>query len=56
MTPTATTKENIDLALQMVMQDHQIAKRLGISTEQVDKILSQELRISKFLQGGSLVC
>ena len=43
--PTATTKDNIDLALQMVMQDRrissrQIAERLGISTERADKILT----------------
>ena len=35
---TATTKDNIDLALKMVMQDrhilcHQVAERLGISIE-----------------------
>ena len=50
--PTATTWGSIDLALEMVMQDRriscrQIAERLGISTEQADKILTQELGFSK---------
>ena len=39
---TATTKDNIDLALKMVMQDcriscRQVAERLGISIERADK-------------------
>ena len=46
--PTATTKDKVDLALQLVMQDRriscrQIAERLGISTERADKMLTQEL-------------
>ena len=50
--PTATTQDKVDLALQMVMQDRriscrQIAERLGISIEQADKILTQELGFSK---------
>ena len=50
--PTATTKDNIDLAVQMVMQDRQIscreiAERLGISIERADKIVTQELKFSK---------
>ena len=49
---TTTTKDNLDLALQMVMQDHrischQIAERLGISIERADKILTKELGFSK---------
>ena len=49
---TATTKDNINLALKMVMQDgriscRQIAERLGISIEQADKILTKELGFSK---------
>ena len=49
---TATTKDKVDLALQLVMQDRriscrQIAERLGISTERADKILTQELGFSK---------
>ncbi|XP_029634921.1 protein GVQW3-like [Octopus sinensis] len=52
--PTATTKDNIDLALGMIMQDcrisrRQIAKRLGISTERADNIVIKEL-------GFSMVC
>ena len=40
----ATTKDNLDLALQMVMQGRriscrQIAQRLGISIEQANKII-----------------
>ena len=45
--PTATSKDNIDLAVQMVMQDRQVAQRLGMSTERADKILTQELEFSK---------
>ena len=49
---TATTKDNIDLALKMVMQDRrtscrQVAERLGISIERADKILTKELGFSK---------
>ncbi|CAI9721358.1 Hypothetical predicted protein [Octopus vulgaris] len=50
--PTATTKDNIDLALGMIMQDHrisccQISERLGISTERADYIVTKELVFSK---------
>lgn len=50
--PTAITKDNLDLALQMVMQDRrlscrQIAERLGVSLERADKILTKELKLSK---------
>ena len=49
---TATTKDGVDFALQMVMQDRriscrQMAERLGISTERADKILTQEPGFSK---------
>lgn len=49
---TATTKDNLDLALQMVMQDRriscrQIAERLGISLERADNILTNELGFAK---------
>ena len=49
---TATTKDNIDLAQKMVMQDRhiscrQVAERLGISIEQADKILTKKLGYSK---------
>ncbi|XP_029634494.1 protein GVQW3-like [Octopus sinensis] len=50
--PTATTEDNIDLALGMIMQDRRIscrwaAKRLGISTERADNIVTKELGFSK---------
>ena len=49
---TATTKDNIDLAPKMVMQDRriscrQVAERLRISIERADKILIKELGFSK---------
>ena len=49
---TATTKDNIDLALKVVMQDRrisrcQVAERLGISIERADKILTKELGFPK---------
>ena len=49
---TATTKDNIDLALKMVMQDRriscrQVVERLWISIERADKILTKELGFSK---------
>ncbi|XP_029642711.1 protein GVQW3-like [Octopus sinensis] len=50
--PTVTVKDNLDLALGMIMQDHQIscrqiAERLGISTEREDTIVTKELGFSK---------
>ncbi|XP_029657069.1 protein GVQW3-like [Octopus sinensis] len=49
--PTATTKDNFDLALSMIMQDRriscrQIAERTGISTERADNIVAKELGFS----------
>ena len=49
---TVTTKDNIDLALKMFMQDRriscrQVAERLRISIERADKILTKELGFSK---------
>ena len=46
------TKDNVDLAQQMVEQDRriscrQIAERLGISIERANKILTQKLGFSK---------
>ena len=48
----ATTKDNIDLVLKMVMQDRRIscrkvAERLGISIERAYKILTKELGFLK---------
>ncbi|XP_029634903.1 protein GVQW3-like [Octopus sinensis] len=50
--PTANTEDNIDLALDMIMQDHrilcrQIAERLGISNKRADNIVTKELGFSK---------
>ncbi|XP_029657798.1 protein GVQW3-like [Octopus sinensis] len=50
--PTATTEDNIDLALGMIMQDHriscrQIAEGLGILNERADNIVTKELGFSK---------
>lgn len=50
--PTATTKDNLDLALGMIMEDRriscrQIAERLGISIERADNIVTKELGFSK---------
>ncbi|XP_029657123.1 protein GVQW3-like [Octopus sinensis] len=50
--PTATTEDNIDLALGMILQDHriscrQIAERLGVSNERADNIVEKELGFSK---------
>lgn len=48
----ATTKDKLDLASQIVMEDRwiscrQIAERLGISIERAGKILTEELGFSK---------
>ncbi|XP_029634578.1 protein GVQW3-like [Octopus sinensis] len=50
--PTATTEDNIDLALGMIMQDRriscrQIAERVVISTERADNIVTKQLGFSK---------
>ena len=49
---TPTTRDNINLALTMVMQDRhipcrQVAERLRISIERADKILTKKLGFSK---------
>ncbi|XP_036363673.1 uncharacterized protein LOC118765571 [Octopus sinensis] len=50
--PTANIKDNLDLALGMMMQDrrisyHQIAERMGISIERAVNIVTKELGFSK---------
>ena len=56
---TAKAKDNVGLALQMIMQDcsilcSQIAERLGISTEQADNTLTKKLGFSGFFKVGLL--
>ncbi|XP_029655230.1 protein GVQW3-like, partial [Octopus sinensis] len=50
--PTATTKDKLDLDLGLIIQDrriscHQIAERLGFSTERTDNIVTKYIKFSK---------